>query len=199
MVEPDPGRAEMRNPITEAEWQVIRRVFQDGYATSTHFALATVSEDGGPGVTPIGSLVLGEPGRGFWIESYAVGLQHDLARNPRVCVMAVNTSRWGGCGRWSWCGRSGPSACGSAGRPASAGGDSAGGRPLPPACPTVPLPPGTPAAVGEGPHRARRALRGHRAGADPAARRSGATARTAPVHCVRNCSQSGRWGPERGS
>ncbi len=84
----------MRTPITEAEWQVVRRVFQDGYATSMHFAMATLGEDGGPRLTPIGSLVLGEPGHGYWVESYAVGLQRDLARNPRVCVMAVNTSRW---------------------------------------------------------------------------------------------------------
>jgi hypothetical protein len=84
----------MHTPITEAEWQVVRRVFQDGFATSMHFAVATVSEDGGPRVTPIGSVVLAEPGRGYYVESYAVGLQRDLARDPRLCVMAVNTSRW---------------------------------------------------------------------------------------------------------
>ncbi len=84
----------MRVPITEEEWQVVRRVFRDGFASSMHFAVASIGEDGGPRVTPIGSVVLGEVGRGSYIEAYAAGLQRDLARNPRICVMAMNTSRW---------------------------------------------------------------------------------------------------------
>jgi pyridoxamine 5'-phosphate oxidase-like protein len=84
----------MPTPITDAEWRVVRRVFQEGFASSLHFAVASVREDGGPRVTPIGSLLLGEAGHGLYFEAYAVGLQRDLARNPRVCVMALSITRW---------------------------------------------------------------------------------------------------------
>lgn len=80
--------------ITAAAWQTIRRVFRDGFAAGFHFAVSTVDEDGFPHVTPIGSMVLGEVGRGFYTESFAQGLGRRLERDPRVCVMALNSSRW---------------------------------------------------------------------------------------------------------
>jgi hypothetical protein len=80
--------------ITAADWQVIRRVFREGFASSFHFAVATVGDDGSPHLTPIGSLVLGEVGHGFYFEEYAGGLAHRLRRDQRVCVMALNSGRW---------------------------------------------------------------------------------------------------------
>jgi len=80
--------------ITSSDWQTIRGVFRDGFAAGFHFAVASVGEDGFPHVTPIGSVVLGEPGRAIYTESYAGGLGRRLERDPRVCVMALNSSRW---------------------------------------------------------------------------------------------------------
>src|SRR5512138_1921882 len=80
--------------ITSSDWQTIRGVFRDGFAAGFHFAVASVGEDGFPHVTPIGSVVLGEPGRAIYTESYANGLGRRLERDPRVCVMALNSSRW---------------------------------------------------------------------------------------------------------
>ncbi len=80
--------------ITAADWQVIRRVFREGFASSFHFAVSTVGDDGSPHLTPIGSLVLGEVGHGFYFEEYAGGLAHRLRRDQRVCVMALNSGRW---------------------------------------------------------------------------------------------------------
>lgn len=80
--------------ITTADWQTIRGVFREGFATGFHFAVATVDADGFPHVTPIGSIVLGDVGRAIYTESYAVGLGTRLERDPRVCVMALNSSRW---------------------------------------------------------------------------------------------------------
>jgi hypothetical protein len=64
--------------ITSADWQVIRRVFREGFASSFHFGVASVGDDGSPHLTPIGSLVLGEVGQGFYFEEYAAGLARRL-------------------------------------------------------------------------------------------------------------------------
>lgn len=84
----------MSVPITPERWQTVRRLFRDGFISSFHFSVATVTPSGAPRITPIGSLVLGEPGRGFYFEEYATGLRCDLELNPHLCAMAVNTSRW---------------------------------------------------------------------------------------------------------
>jgi len=80
--------------ITSADWQVIRRIFREGFASSFHFGVASVGDDGSPHLTPIGSLVLGAVGQGFYFEEYAAGLARRLQRDQRVCVMAVNSGRW---------------------------------------------------------------------------------------------------------
>ncbi len=80
--------------ITPADWRIIRQVFRDGFASGFHFSVASVGEDGAPRVAPIGSILLGEPGHAVYFEEYARGLAHDLQRDARVCVMALNSSRW---------------------------------------------------------------------------------------------------------
>jgi hypothetical protein len=80
--------------ITAADWEVIRRVAGDGFASSFHFAVASVDEHGAPHVTPIGSLLLGDVGHGVYFEEYAAGLARRLRHDRRVCFMALNSSRW---------------------------------------------------------------------------------------------------------
>lgn len=80
--------------ITSADWQVVRRIFREGFASSFHFAVASLGADGSPQLTPIGSLVLGAVGEGFYFEEYAGGLARRLQRDQRVCVMAVASGRW---------------------------------------------------------------------------------------------------------
>jgi hypothetical protein len=58
--------------ITPTDWSVIRRVFTRGFASSFHFAVASVGADGSPHLTPIGSVMLGTTGQGFYFEEYAV-------------------------------------------------------------------------------------------------------------------------------
>ena len=45
----------------DADWHVIKRLFRKSFASSIHYAIATVTQDGEPHVTPIGSLILGSP------------------------------------------------------------------------------------------------------------------------------------------
>jgi hypothetical protein len=80
--------------INPADWQVIRHIFRDAFSSSFHFTVASINEDGSPHVTPIGSLLLGEEGRGVYFENYPRNLPRNLQRDQRVCIAAVNTSRW---------------------------------------------------------------------------------------------------------
>jgi len=77
-----------------ANWDEIRHLFRDSFSSSFHFSIATVSKSGEPHVTPIGSLILGEPGRGIYFERFPKGLPRNLEHKQQVCVLAVNSGRW---------------------------------------------------------------------------------------------------------
>jgi hypothetical protein len=80
--------------ITDRHWRRIRRLFEDAFRTSFHYALATVGENGAPHGAPIGSLILGEKGKGFYFEEFLLITPGNLRRDNRVCVLAVRTSKW---------------------------------------------------------------------------------------------------------
>ena len=78
----------------EKNWGEIKELFHESFRSSFHYAIATVSDDGKPHVTPIGSLILGRPGFGFYFEEFSKNLPRHLGSNGHVCVLAVNSSRW---------------------------------------------------------------------------------------------------------
>ncbi len=73
-------------------WKTIQVVFQESRGSSTHYAVATVNEDGSPHVTPIGALFLRENNTGFYFDEFPVNMSRNLERNPRVCILAVNSN-----------------------------------------------------------------------------------------------------------
>jgi hypothetical protein len=77
----------------EKDWNQIKRVLQDGIKSSGYYAIASTNPDGSPHVTPIASLILYEPGHGVYADKYSTTLSRNIARNSRVCVMAVNSGR----------------------------------------------------------------------------------------------------------
>jgi hypothetical protein len=78
-------------------WKTIQTIFQRSLNSSLHFAVGTVNEDGSPHLTPIGSLFLCEDKAGFYFDVFSVNMSRNLKRDPRVCVLAVNShvSYWG--------------------------------------------------------------------------------------------------------
>ena len=75
-------------------WPQIKKLFNASFRSSFHFAIASVGPEGAPHVTPIGSLMLGRPGHGFYFEEFTRRLPQNLQGDRRVCVLAVNSSRW---------------------------------------------------------------------------------------------------------
>ncbi len=75
-------------------WNDVKSLFRASFKSSFHFSIATVTANGEPHVTPIGSLILGEPGHGFYFEKFTQQLPRNFEGNRKVCVLAVNSSRW---------------------------------------------------------------------------------------------------------
>lgn len=80
--------------ITDGQWSSIRRLFSQTFQTSFHFAVATVNPDGTPHVTPIGSMILRDNGKGFFFEEFLGATARNFLNDRRICVLAVHTSRW---------------------------------------------------------------------------------------------------------
>jgi uncharacterized protein len=78
-------------------WEEIRAVFEEAFKSCSHFAVATVNEDGSPHVTPIGALILRENQTGYYFEEYPQKMASNLNRNAKVCILAVNADKkfWG--------------------------------------------------------------------------------------------------------
>jgi predicted pyridoxine 5'-phosphate oxidase superfamily flavin-nucleotide-binding protein len=72
-------------------WKTIQAIFQESRGSSMHFAIATVSKNGSPRVTPIGALFLREDKTGFYVDEFTVNMSINVEQNPRICILAVNS------------------------------------------------------------------------------------------------------------
>jgi hypothetical protein len=82
--------------VIPGEWARIRAVVSAAFRSSLHCSVATVGADGAPHVTPIGSVLLTEPGRAIFFEIFTRGLPRNLAKDARVSILAVDS----GLGAW---------------------------------------------------------------------------------------------------
>ena len=79
--------------ISAEQWSRIRRTWDHVLKSSTHYSVASVCPDGTPHVTPIGSVFLTEPGAGFYLDLFNTQLAENLAANPRVMILGVDSSK----------------------------------------------------------------------------------------------------------
>lgn len=77
-----------------ANWNDIKSLFRKSFKSSFHFAIATVNENEEPHVTLIGSLILGKPGHGIYFEKFTQNLPRNYESNRKICILAVNSSKW---------------------------------------------------------------------------------------------------------
>ncbi|SLJ83444.1 pyridoxamine 5'-phosphate oxidase family protein [Psychrobacter sp. DAB_AL43B] len=79
--------------IDLSHWNVIKRVFAKSQRSNMHANIASVSKEGMPNITPIGTVFLNEDGTGFLFDSFSQKLAENLKQNSNVCISAVNSSK----------------------------------------------------------------------------------------------------------
>ncbi len=77
--------------IEHGQWNQLRSLAGRVFRSSLHFSIATANADGTPHVTPIGSLILGEPGEAYFFEVFARQLPKNLERGSAVAVLGVDS------------------------------------------------------------------------------------------------------------
>lgn len=82
----------------EANWKEIRRLFGQAFGSSLHYSMATVTPEGMPHVTPVGSLILSESGRAIYFEEFTRRMPLNFRDNQNVCVLAVRSGLF----FWLW-------------------------------------------------------------------------------------------------
>ena len=72
-------------------WGIIQQTLQAAMKSSRHLSFATVTEDGLPHVTPIGSLILRDDFTGYYFEEYTKHMPANFKTNQRISILAVNS------------------------------------------------------------------------------------------------------------
>jgi hypothetical protein len=75
----------------KSNWDEIKRVFGSAIGSSRHCAIATIRPDGAPHVTPIGFIFLRDDQTAYYFEEHARQLPSNIAANPSVCLLLVNS------------------------------------------------------------------------------------------------------------
>jgi len=78
---------------TANDWHETRAVFNRAFASSMHFSIASTGPDGEPWVTPIGSVLLTEPGRGIYFEEFTQRLRRHVREDSRITILAVDSRK----------------------------------------------------------------------------------------------------------
>ncbi|MCF2857734.1 pyridoxamine 5'-phosphate oxidase family protein [Pseudoalteromonas sp. SMS1] len=78
----------------ETDWPQIKQLFKQAFRSSFHYSIASISEQGEPHITPIGSVILGEVGQGYYFEKFTSQLPCNVKERERICVLAVNSCSW---------------------------------------------------------------------------------------------------------
>ena len=80
--------------IDHGHWNQLKPLAGRVFASSLHFTIATTNHDGTPHVTPIGSLVLADPGEAYFFEVFTRQLSRNLDSGSPVAVLGVISSSW---------------------------------------------------------------------------------------------------------
>lgn len=82
----------MERDIDSDLWNRLKPLAGRVFGSSLHFAMATVNPDGTPHVTPIGSLILTDPGEAYFFEVLTRQLRTNLDNGSPIAVLGVVSS-----------------------------------------------------------------------------------------------------------
>jgi len=77
-----------------AEWPFIRWHFRRCIVRNGHISLATTPAQGWPGLAPVGSLVLLDGMRGYYLEKFTGSVERAGGEGSPLTVMGADTGRW---------------------------------------------------------------------------------------------------------
>ncbi|WP_434352939.1 pyridoxamine 5'-phosphate oxidase family protein [Psychrobacter sp. HD31] len=77
----------------QENWQKVKKVLEEGQASTIYCSIATVNPDGSPHITPVGTVFLRDDLTGYFFDHYAVKMGENIDSNPNICIMAVNAGR----------------------------------------------------------------------------------------------------------
>jgi uncharacterized protein len=83
----------MNTEAIHKHWSDIRSVVERGQTSSLYCSIASVSNDGMPTITPIGTVFLGLNANGFFFDRYTSDLGRNINANGRICLLAVNSGK----------------------------------------------------------------------------------------------------------
>ena len=78
--------------IEHGHWNQLKSLADRVLGSSLHFTIATTNQDGTPHVTPIGSLILTDPGEAYFFEVFTRQLSRNLDNGSPVAVLGVISS-----------------------------------------------------------------------------------------------------------
>ena len=76
-----------------SKWSLVKNVFSKAQKANMHVNIASVSIEGIPNITPIGTVFLNDDGTGFLFDSFSKQLAENLQTNNNICISAVNSSK----------------------------------------------------------------------------------------------------------
>jgi len=78
--------------IDHGHWNQLKPLAGRVFGSSLHFTIASTNHDGTPHVTPIGSLILTDPGEAYFFEVFTRQLSRNLDSGSPIAVLGVISS-----------------------------------------------------------------------------------------------------------
>jgi uncharacterized protein len=80
-------------PDNVEDWARVRATVRSAIGSSLHCTIGSRNPDGSVHLTPIGSIVLTEQGKGLYLDLFNRQLGENLDADPRVTILAVHSGR----------------------------------------------------------------------------------------------------------
>lgn len=81
------------DPTDPDVWRTVRATVARAQSSALHCAIGSTMPDGSAHVSPIGSVSLGDPGCGTYLDVFNAQLGRNLEHDPRLTILAVDSRK----------------------------------------------------------------------------------------------------------